>query len=56
MTKKQFNKQFIDLIHSLHEQFMQGEISQGHMAELLGINRIDLIHLLEDLNLQVTNL
>ncbi len=47
---------FLALVHTLHEQFMRGEISQGHMAELLGINRVDLIHLLETLDLQVTNL
>jgi hypothetical protein len=47
---------FIALVRSLHEQFMRGEISQGHMAELLGISRIDLIHLLDTLELQVTNL
>lgn len=47
---------FLSLVKTLHEQFMQGEISQGKMAELLGINRVDLIHLLETLDLQVTNL
>ena len=45
-----------NLVRSLHEQFMKGEISQGHMAEQLVINRVDLIHLLEAMNLQVTNL
>lgn len=47
---------FIQLVRTLHEQFMRGELSQGKMAELLGISRIDLIHLLETLELQVTNL
>jgi len=47
---------FLALVQKLHEQFMRGEISQGKMAELLGINRVDLIHLLEALDLQVTNL
>jgi hypothetical protein len=37
-------------------QFMAGEISQGRMAEELGIGRADLIHLLERLELAVTNL
>lgn len=44
------------LIRSLHVQFMNGEISQGKMAEMLGIGRADLIHLLEKMGLQVTNL
>ena len=44
------------LVRVLHEQFMRGEISQGHMAELLGISRTDLIHLLERMELSVTNL
>jgi hypothetical protein len=43
-------------VRSLHEQFMTGEISQGKMAEMLGISRVDLIHLLDALNLPVTNL
>lgn len=43
-------------VQQLHTRFMAGEISQGHFAELLGISRLDLIHLLEDLDLQVTNL
>lgn len=47
---------FIQLVRTYHEQFMRGEISQGKMAELLGISRVDLIHLLETLELQVTNL
>jgi hypothetical protein len=47
---------FHALIGELHTQFMNGEISQGKMAEILGIGRADLIHLLEQLNLPVTNL
>ena len=47
---------FYALVQMRHEQFMRGEISQGHMAELLGISRTDLIHLLDRLGLQVTNL
>lgn len=47
---------FETLLRTLHQEFMRGEISQGKMAELLGINRVALIHLLETLNLQVTNL
>lgn len=41
---------------TLHRQYMSGEISQGRMAELLGISRLDLVHLLEQLDLPVTNL
>ena len=44
------------LVRVLHEQFMRGEISQGRMAELPGISRTDLIHLLERMKLSVTNL
>jgi hypothetical protein len=47
---------FYALVHDLHQQFMAGEISQGRMAEELGIGRADLIHLLERLELAVTNL
>jgi len=47
---------FYALVRDLHEQFMQGELSQGGMAAQLGIGRVDLIHLLEALDLQVTNL
>ena len=56
MTDFTMDDDFLKLVHTLHEQFMRGEISQEHMAELLGINRVDLIHLLEALDLQVTNL
>ncbi len=44
------------MLRTLHDEFMKGEISQGKMAELLSISRVDLIHLLEALDLQVTNL
>jgi hypothetical protein len=46
----------IQAVQELHEQFIRGEISQGHMAEKLGVSHVDLIHLLEALELQVTNL
>ena len=39
----------IDEVLALHEQFMSGEISQGRMAELLGIGRRNFIALLETL-------
>ena len=47
---------FETLLRRLHDEFMKGEISQGKMAEILGISRVDLIHLLEVLDMQVTNL
>ena len=49
-------EEVVTLLRKLHDEFMRGEISQGKMAELLDINRVGLIHLLETLNLQVTNL
>jgi hypothetical protein len=47
---------FETTIRSLHKRFLHGEFSQGYMADQLGIERIDLIHLLEAMGLQVTNL
>ena len=47
---------FLTLIRALHEQHMRGEISQGTMAEQLGIGRSDLIHLLDAMGLQISNL
>lgn len=47
---------FLTLVRTLHELFMRGEFSQGHMAEQLGISRLELIHLLDKSGLQVTNL
>ena len=46
---------FEAVVHTLHERFMRGEISQGYMADELGIERIDLIYLLDALGLQATN-
>jgi len=43
-------------VRELHEQFMAGEFSQGEMADLLGLPRLELIHLLENMGLQVTNI
>jgi hypothetical protein len=34
---------------------MDGEFTQGEFASTLGIERIDLIHLLDELKLQATN-
>jgi hypothetical protein len=51
-----YNDETISLVRTLHEQFMRGEISQGKVAEIMGISQVDLIHLLEKLDLQVTNL
>ena len=50
------SQEFKFWLRTLHDEFMKGEISQGKMAEILGISRVDLIHLLEALDMQVTNL
>jgi hypothetical protein len=47
---------FLHAVKTLHTQFMAGEISQGYMAESLGIQRLELIHLLNDLQLPINNL
>jgi len=47
---------FKALVLNLHDQFMRGEISQGYMADQLGIRRVDLVHLLDAMGLAVTNL
>ena len=54
--KEANHNKFDMLVRDLHDQFMRGELSQGGMAAELGINRVELIHLLEALGLQVTNL
>ncbi len=46
---------FENTVRDLHKRFMAGEITQGVFADILGIERIDLIHLLDDLGLQATN-
>jgi hypothetical protein len=42
-------------IRMLHEQFINGEFSQGYMADLLGISRLDLINLLDAMGLPSAN-
>ena len=42
-------------IRMLHEQFISGEFSQGYMADLLGISRLDLINLLDAMGLPSAN-
>jgi hypothetical protein len=42
-------------VRSLHRRFMRGDFSQGALADLLGLPRLELIHLLEALRLSVTN-
>lgn len=42
-------------IRTLHEQFLRGEFSQGYMADLLGISRLDLINLLDAMGLPSAN-
>lgn len=46
---------FETAVRSLHDRFMNGEFSQGAMADQLGISRIDLIHLLDSMGLPATN-
>ena len=50
-TREMFEK----AIRELHGRFMLGEFTQGEFALVLGINRIDLIHLLDEMGLQATN-
>ncbi|HLY27863.1 MAG TPA: hypothetical protein VKQ72_16065 [Aggregatilineales bacterium] len=40
----------------LHDQFMRGELMQSELADLLGISRVDFIHLLESLGLPANNI
>jgi hypothetical protein len=46
---------FEQKIRALHRQFMDGQFTQGEIANLLGLNRIDLIHLLDNMGLSATN-
>ncbi len=46
---------FENTVRDLHKRFMTGEFTQGVFADMLGIERIDLIHLLDDIGLQATN-
>lgn len=46
---------FENTVRGFHERFMAGEFTQGLFADMLGIERIDLIHLLDEMGLQATN-
>jgi hypothetical protein len=46
---------FEKAIRELHGRFMIGEFTQGEFAFMLGINRIDLIHQLDEMGLPATN-
>jgi hypothetical protein len=46
---------FENIVRGLHKRFINGEITQGVFADMLGIERIDLIHLLDELGLRATN-
>ncbi len=46
---------FFSRLHSLHADFMKGGFSQSYLADLLKIERINLIHLLEQLGLPSAN-
>jgi hypothetical protein len=55
IAKETTQEAFEASVRLLHAQFMQGEFSQGAMADQLGISRLDLIHLLDSMDLQATN-
>ena len=48
--------EFYERIYTLHGQFMAGEFSLGSMAKLLDITKPDLYHLLDAMQLKVTNI
>ncbi len=53
---RQVNREeFYENIYALHERFMTGEFSLGYMAQLLGITKPNLYHLLDEMGLKVTN-
>jgi hypothetical protein len=53
---RQVNREeFYENIYALHERFMAGEFSLGYMAQLLGITKSNLYHLLDSMSLKVTN-
>jgi hypothetical protein len=53
---KQVNRaEFYETVYALHERFMSGEFSLGYMAQLLDITKPDLYHLLDAMELKVTN-
>lgn len=47
---------FEQKLMELYQQFQQGECSLGYLAEQLGINVWEAVHLLEERGLRVTNL
>lgn len=55
IAKEATQEAFDTTVRLLHAQFMLGEFSQGAMADQLGISRLDLIHLLDSMDLQATN-
>jgi len=48
--------EFYQQLHHLHTLFMEGDITLGEMAVRMGLTKPDIIHLLDRLNMQVTNL
>ena len=46
---------FYEKVYALHERFMVGEFSLGYMAQQLDITKPDLYHLLDAMELKVTN-
>ena len=47
---------FENTIRNLHQRFLAGEFTQSVFADKLGIQRLDFIHLLDDLGLRATNI
>lgn len=54
--KEVTQESFYATVRALHEQFMRGEFSQGYMADLLNISRVDLMHILDAMGLPSFNI
>lgn len=55
VAKAESTASILARVRALHEQYMKGEFSQGYMADQLGIERIDLMHLLDAMGLPSAN-
>lgn len=56
VAREMMQDHFEQIVRGLHQRFMHAEFSQATLADLLGLPRIVLIHLLEDMDLNVTNI
>jgi hypothetical protein len=56
IVRQLIQERFEQTVRRLHKRFIKGEFSQGKLADLLGLPRIVLIHLLEEMGLNVTNI